>query len=387
MTTLFAMGFRPFFLGATVLAIAVILLWGLILQGVIPPPSTLATPILWHAHEMVFGFALAVIAGFLLTAVRNWTGQETPTGKPLAALFLSWLLARVAVMASFWEPAWQWLGAAFDLAFVVALTVVITRPILAVKQWRQLPILAKLTLIGISSATAWSGALLGSVGITETAILSGFYLVLALVLTIARRVFPFFSRGAAGGELPNHNWADQLSLFGLLVFWIAELFSEGHAIGNLAALAVFIGNACRLIGWHYKAVWSSPLLWGLYGAMLLICGGFLMMALRGQLGVTHSLALHLLAVGGLGFITLSMMGRVSIGHTGRSISHPPRRLSFALILILLGALTRVLIPWWLPAETLWAISLSAFFWIFAFSLFLSAYSAMLINPRADGKPG
>ncbi len=387
MIALFAMGFRPFFLGAVLWGLACMAVWSLAYAGLAPYPGSLNSPFLWHGHAMILGFSMAVIAGFLLTAVRNWTGQPLPTGPALAGLFCLWLLARTCLFISIWLSHWQWAGLVLDAVFILILLLVLSRPVIHIRQWRQIPILSKLALIGISHIAFSLAVLSQDYMLAETALLSAFYLILALILTIARRIFPFFSKGAAGRELPNQLWADRLSLFGLLIFWLAECLQPAHPLGNLAALAVCVANGARLIYWYYPALWSSPLLWGLYLSLAGITAGFFLMALRQFADGVSILALHTLAITGIGMITFSMMGRVSIGHTGRMISHPPALLTASLIVMLAAALLRVLPQLLAPSLVHTGVIISGLLWVLASLLFLSAYLPMLIFPRVDGKPG
>ncbi|OZG72323.1 hypothetical protein BTA51_16445 [Hahella sp. CCB-MM4] len=382
--TVLNLGFRPFFLGAAIVATVSMSLWILVFTGYLTLEfDRLAGP-QWHAHEMLYGYAMAVIAGFLLTAVRNWTGKETLRGWPLGMLVGLWLLARVSL----------WLGdslvefsAVMDLLFNLALVAAVCRPIIQVKQWRQLGIMIKLGLLFAGNLLFYLGVLLKHPDWIPISLYGALYLVVALILTIGRRVIPFFVRSALGVELANSRWLDAASLAGLLVFFISELVSPANVIGQVAALIVFLANASRLILWHKAPVWGRPMLWSLYIAFWCIALGFLMFALADILAFSRLLAVHALALGGIGLITVSMMGRVSIGHTGRDLSQPPPQYVLSLMFLLAGVVCRVLLPLMFPDWYLVWLKLSAALWIAGFTIFLTGYAGILTSPRVDGRHG
>lgn len=384
---LFALGFRVFFSAAALHAVLSIGLWmALFLFG-----STALRPspggVLWHAHEMVFGYALAVIAGFLLTAVGNWTGVPGLRGAPLMALLAAWSCARVSAFIP-WEHA-PLLAAVADTLFILGLIVAVLRPVLQVRQWAQMGIIAKLILMGAANLAFHAGAAgyLDDGG--RGGVFAGLYLVLALVLTMARRVLPPFTRNSVDApyEIHNRRWVDVSSLVLFLAWALLDLFSPWtRVVGLLSALLAML-HALRLHDWYSPAIWRKPLLWVLhlgYGFLVL---GFALKALSGIGLVAPSLALHAFTYGGLGVISLGMMARVSLGHTGRNVFAPPPVLHLVFATLALGAMVRVIGPWLLPAHyPLW-IGLSQLAWIVAFAWFLVIYLPMLAGPRVDGKPG
>ena len=380
-------GFRPFFLLAMLYAAVTIVLWGYTWgHGQILGAERII-PTYWHAHEMVFGFAGAVIAGFLLTAVTNWTGRTTATGPALAALAFLWLSGRVMPYTG--SSTALVVGAVCDVLFFLGLFVACVRPVVLEKQWIQAGITTKLLLLAFSDSAFYLGAfgLLDDGG--RVGLYAGFYLVLAMVFTLARRVIPFFIKGAVspGFEPRNPAWVDKASLFLFVLFAVAELISPLSATGGVLALALFLIHAYRLTGWHHPEVWKAPLLWILVVAYGWLGLGFALHALAVFGAPNPYLALHAFAFGGVGMVTIGMMTRVALGHTGRNVFAPPRSLMWIFMLMAAGALLRVVFPILAPALYIWWVSLSMLLWVVAFSWAFVLYLPMLLQARVDGAPG
>ncbi len=384
---LFQLGFRPFFAGAALFGIIAVGLWmASFVFGRDATPSTLP-PVVWHGHEMVFGYAMAVVAGFLLTAVSNWTGQPSLKGPSLALTFTFWLLARLA----FYVPGdGLWLAALADLTFLAALLYGVARPVLRVRQWKQIGILAKLLLMFAASASFYAGALGHLPDGMQWGLYGGLYLIIALVFMMARRVVPFFiERGVDEDFVPrNRRWLDIASLFGVLAWAVFEVFlpTQTTAIGVLA-LGLFAMHALRLFDWHTPGIWRKPLLWSLFLAYSALVAGFALRVFSVWGSISPFLALHAFAYGGIGMMTLGMMSRVILGHTGRNVFAPPPAIRWFLGLLAAGALSRVLLPLLDGAHyTLW-VGVSQVLWMLAFAHFAVIYLPMLIRPRIDGRPG
>jgi uncharacterized protein involved in response to NO len=384
MTPLFRLGFRPFFLGAGVFAALTMLLWSGIWFGGWTP--TAVPVIAWHAHEMIYGYALAVVAGFLLTAARNWTGRTTATGPALAALVGAWALARLLLLAG---PDALIAAAALDCTFNLALLVAVARPIVAVRQWRQVGVLAKLLLLGLGNAVFYLDAL----GIAHVdprlPLHGGIFLLVALILTIAGRVLPgFIERGVrVSVQVRDPSWASRATLGLFLLFFIAELFVGNPQLVALCAAALALVTARRLVAWHTPALWREPLLWGLYVALLAIEAGFVLYAVAGVVPLPRSLPLHAFAAGGIGLATLAMMARVTLGHTGRNIRRPPPVVAIALALLGAAVVARIGVPLVAPAHYDLGIALAQGLWSAAFGCFVVVYAPMLLAPRPDGADG
>jgi len=383
---LFNLGFRVFFLGAAAYSIVTILFWmGILAFNMSLPISGLST-YQWHAHEMVFGYAMAVIAGFLLTAVKNWTGIQTVYGLPLAFIFCLWLIARgLFLFGSKFIP----IAAVFDLIFILSVIIAAAYPIIKSKNWKQLGILSKLVLLGVANLCFY----LGFMGWLEQGlnwgVYGGLYLVIGLILTLGSRVIPFFiERGIAGSvQLYNPKWITLVGLLIFLIFFISELFLHDENITGISSAALFILYSVRLVGWYATGIWKKPLLWSLYLAMLFIVFGFLLFSLSVYTSIPKFIAIHALAYGGIGLVTMSMMARVSLGHTGRNINEPPVMVTYMLALLLLGGVFRVFFPLFLPDNYLiWIIS-SQLLWLIAFVMFVRVYTPILTKPRLDGQFG
>jgi uncharacterized protein involved in response to NO len=383
---LFNLGFRPFFLMACVYALISILVWGgIYVYGWHVPPLPFS-PAYWHAHEMIFGYGIAVAAGFLLTSVRNWTRIPTLSGYPLAGLAALWLAARAVEWIA---PGTIWPMMVLDLLFDAWLIVAVFTPILRAKQHGQIGIASKLVLLMLANLVFY----LGVSGVLEQGIAwglySGLYFLLALMFSMARRVMPFFIERGAGYpvQLKNRLWLDRAIIFLFLLFWLADVFwRHADATAVLAAL-LFAAHALRLAGWHTRGIWKKPLLWVLYIGYGCAASGFLIKALSPFVFLLPFLDLHAFAVGGIALMTAGMMARISLGHAGRNIQQHSRLLAPAFASLVAAFVARVLLPMIAPLQyTLW-IAIAQPAWLFAFALLVWVYAPILVKPRADGMPG
>ncbi len=380
--TPFALGFRPFFLLAGIGAVGLITLWLPMWVGY-PGPRNYYGMIGWHSHEMLFGYAQAVIAGFLLTAVRNWTGIDTPTGAPLAGLALLWLAGRLTPFIHPLLPAP--LPALIDWLFIPTLMLALARPLwLGANKVNRvfLPILALAALAnGMIHAQALGYATVADVG--TDLMLNTVFLLIALV---AGRVLPFFTEKAVQDSRPRRSpLLERWSYAALLALLTLELlYPAPAAVGVLAAL-VAVTQAMRLVGWHHPGAWRIPILWVLFTGFGWLVLGFALKAL-GAFGLFPSnLAVHALTLGGFGVLTLGMMARVALGHTGRDL-RSARVIDLAFVLLNLGAIVRVFGPLIIPNYTS-SVHLSGGLWLLSFILFLIVYTPILLMPRVDGRPG
>lgn len=383
---LFNLGFRPFFLGACVFAIISIFWWMLIYSSHIAVQISSISSSQWHAHEMLYGYGLAVVAGFLLTAVKNWTGVQTIHGKPLVALFMLWCIARILFL--FGTSLLLWAAIA-DLLFGLILMWAITSPIVKAKQWMQLGVLVKVILLWVGNLVFY----LGSYGLLEHgmpyAINGAVLLFVGLILMIGRRVMPFFiERGVTEKvQLKQYKWLDISIMLLFIALFMSEVFIRLDAASVYLALALFMGNGFRLLNWHTKGIWQVPLLWSLYVSAWIINLAFLAYGLQYWLAIPTILTMHLFTIGGIGLMTIGMMARVALGHTGRDIRQPSRLLGLIFLAICLCMVFRALLPMFaMQYYSVWVV-ISGLFWIVGFTAFVTVYTPILVRPRADGMFG
>jgi uncharacterized protein involved in response to NO len=323
----------------------------------------------------------------------NWTGVQTLRNTPLALLFGCWLLARLLA----WVPGIPLqLVALSDLLFLLGTTIAVSYPLVKARQWDQVRIFtSKLGLLFACNLTFY----LGMFGLLEEGERIGLYgatyLILALILTLGRRVFPFFIQNGVNADgrseklaLKNSKLLDLSSLSLFLLFALADLFlPQQQLLVGLLSAALLVIHAIRFRNWYTPEVWQRPLLWVLtvgYGWMVL---GFLLKALASGGLLSPYIALHAFTYGAVGSVTIGMMARVILGHTGRNVFNPPEGLNRVFVLITAGAVVRVLFPLLLPAELLHWMLLSQLLWAAAFGLFAQHYLMMLLRPRIDGRPG
>ncbi|MCU1734508.1 MULTISPECIES: NnrS family protein [unclassified Pseudomonas] len=383
-TPLLRLAFRPFFLGGSLLALIAVPLWLIALGGSLdwqPAGGWLA----WHRHELLFGFGLAIVAGFLLTAVQTWTGQPGVSGQPLAVLALLWLAGRVAWLANLPLP----LLALLELGFPLLLALLMGRSLWRVKQQRNYPLVALLLVLTLVDAIAMAGLLNGDDGLQRQGVLGGLWLVAAMMGLIGGRVIPFFTQRGLGrtAAVAPWPWLDWL-LLGVSAL-VALLYAAGPALTpslwlGLLFAGLTLGHGIRLLRWHDRGLWQVPLLWSLhlaYAWLVLACLGMTLW----HLGVTlnPSLAVHCLTVGAMAGLILAMIARVSLGHTGRPLQ-PPVGMSVAFVLLNVAGVSRVFL---VPLNTPAGLGLAALCWALAFGLFVRGYGPMLMRARVDGHPG
>lgn len=385
----FRLGFRPFFIMGALFSTISILLWLLMLQGKISFVP-MGGGYWWHIHEMIFGFGSAIIAGFLLTAIQNWTGIPGIRGKILIYLVSLWLIGRFAI--AFPNILGSALSTVIDLMFLPCVAWVLAKPILAIKQYRNLffvPLLLFFTLANIEMHLAIT--LPETFNFKYTGY-TGVLLTCFLISVMAGRVVPMFTANGTGTtkvlplaaleKLTNGS----LLLSTLLLLLEPLIGFEPTIFGGILMLSgVF--QMMRWLRWKPWITLSVPLLWSLHGSIKYLSAGLILVGISYIIPELPSNHLwHLLTIGGMGGIILAMISRVSLGHTGRILT-PPKTMNIAFILILLSALIRSIAPIISPAETLWWIELSGWGWIIAFSIFVINYAPMLATPRIDGRPG
>lgn len=381
-----AKGFRPFFLLAALWAMLSVPLWLLALAGLIEPGRYFGATY-WHAHEMVFGFATAVVAGFLLTAVGNWTGRETVIGVPLLTVCGLWGLGRIAVTSGLGLAPWA--IAVADLAFLPVLVVALARPLIAARNWRNFVMLAALLALFGANLTTHLDVLGVLPGWRRQGCLLGVDVVIFLIVVIAGRVMPMFTRNATGvATIHSNSTLDVLASVSTGMLLVASVVLPGGALlGGLALLASLL-TAARAWSWGTRHTLKTPLLWVLHVGYAWVPLGFLLRAIAVVWPglVNPSLATHALTAGAIGTLTLGMMARVALGHTGRPLV-APRALSVAFVLVTVAALLRVAGPFTVPAAYQAVVHAAGTLWSVGFVLYVVGYARILTMPRIDGKPG
>ena len=380
---LLRLGFRPFYLGAAVFAALAVPVWVAATLGLIQLPGALP-PLLWHAHEMLFGFAAAVVVGFLLTAGKAWTGLATPRGASLGALALLWLAARVAALAAPY-PVY----AVLDGLLLPLVAGLLAAVLLRAGNRRNLPL--PMILLGLAAANSmFHAAVLGWLDVAPLmALHAGLALIVMIECVMAGRVVPAFTMSATPGlRLAPRPRLEPITL-GLtaaaLAAWV--LAPPGWLPAALLGGAAVL-QALRLWHWQPLVTRSRPILWILHAAYAWIPAGLLLLALA-QLGlVAVSAGVHALAVGATGGLVIGMVTRTARGHTGRPLKVSPAEVA-AYALVMAAALLRTLVPLLLPAPVASTVPLiaAAVAWSSAFGLYLWVFTPWLTRTRLDGKDG
>ncbi len=374
-----AKGFRPFFLLAGIFAVGVVPLWVWSLTGG-PPPRGLLRGITWHAHEMIFGFTVAVISGFLLTAVENWTKRPTLRGPYLLAVAGTWLAARVAL----WWPGW--LGPGLDLLVLPMVAFGIGRPLWATQNKRNLPFIALLSGLWLADVAVFLDAAGVLPGMALVAHRVAVHVIAVIILVVAGRVVPMFTRNTTGDDRVHRlESVDRLAIGSTVALAVLQ-FWPGAALTGAVAVVAGAATLARMWSWWSPGVITRPLLWVLHLGHAAVGLGLGLSALPAMGVAVGSSALHLVTVGGIGLLTLGMMTRVSLGHTGRAVQvgHMGGA-AFAAVGLAMWA--RALGPWLDPTRTTAWLWTAAALWSVGFTLFLVLCARILISPRADGRPG
>jgi len=380
-------GFRPFFLGSALWSALAIPIWLVSFGGKSTLPTSLS-PVVWHVHEMVFGFGAATVAGFLLTAIPNWTGRMPLQGGPLACLVLLWLVGRAGVLIS--ARIGPEVAAFLDLAFPLVFLSVVGREIAAGRNWRNLPMVAALTSLLLANLLVHFEPL----GIAATAELGsrlGVATLLMLISVVGGRIIPSFTRNwltKQRPEIPSPAVFDGFDRTVLattalaLVLWV--LAPHGF-LTPWAALASGVAQAVRLTRWRGSATLREPLVWILHLGYAWLALGFLLLALNGFASLLpQTAALHALTAGAIGTMTLAVMTRASLGHTGRTLAAGPGTTTIY-VLVTSAAALRVAAP--LAEEHYLAVLwLAGAVWSGAFGLFVLLYARPLMLPRETAGP-
>jgi uncharacterized protein involved in response to NO len=379
------LGFRPFYLAAASFALLAIPLWVALFLGQWNLTMALP-PLLWHAHEMLFGFAIAVILGFLLTAVKAWTGLATPRGASLGALALLWLAARVAAVTGPYAPY-----AVLDLLLLPLVAAVLTTLLLRTSNRRNLPLAAMLMLLALANGFFH----LAAIGTLDISPLTPLYAALSLIVmiesVIAGRVIPAFTMSATPGlklkvRAPVEQAALALTALALLLWVFAPATAARNMAGGLTFSLAAVAHVLRLLQWRPAMTRHRPILWILHLAYAWIPLGLALLA-AAQFGwIAMSAGVHALAIGATAGLIIGMITRTARGHTGRTlqVSRPE---IVAYVLVMIAAAVRVLLPLAVPQWLPLALVIAAAAWSAAFAIYLFIYTPWLLKTRFDGKDG
>jgi len=376
---LWALGFRPLYLVAGIYAAVSICAW--VAQFAGWHDGGWPRDPLWHAHEMIFGFAFAVIVGFLFTAVQNWTARPTPTGARLAAIVALWVAARVLLLGP-----WPLASAAADVAFAIAAAWGIGLPITQAGNRRNAFFIPLLLAFGAANL-AFHLAMSGTLAIVPTRMVQlGLDLILFLIAVMGGRVIPMFTANARQVRVRRLPWLEATALGSILALLVAGLAGLPPAlIAGLAALAT-LAHAARVALWRPWATLGQPMLWILHASYIWIVVHLGLRALAAADLVNPGVETHALTVGAIGGLILGMMVRTARGHTGRPLVAGAMEIG-AFALVQIAALVRVFLPFSAPSLALESIVASGLLWTLAFGLFAVRYWPILTRARADGRPG
>jgi uncharacterized protein involved in response to NO len=382
----FSAGFRPFFLLGALWSSLAIPIWLAFFAGHGQVPTALA-PVIWHVHEMIFGFGAAIVAGFLLTAIPNWTGRMPLQGGPLASLVALWAIGRAAVLLS--AKIGVDGAAVLDLAFPIVFLGVVAREITVGRNWRNLPMLAALTLLLLSNVFVH----LEAVGIASTAELGnrlGVATLLMLISFVGGRIIPSFTRNWLVKQRPeistpaSFDFIDRVVLAVVALALVVWVIAPDSAIAPWTELVAGLAVGVRLARWRGYATLHEPLLWILHLGYGWLALGFLLLAFDRLTPVLpQTTALHALTTGAIGTMTLAVMTRASLGHTGRPLAAGLGTTTIYL-LVTLAAFLRLIAPLG-GAQYLLILSLAGAAWSGAFGLFVLLYARLLALPHVKGE--
>ena len=377
---LWNLGFRPFYLLASLFASISILLWIADYAGVLPGGYR-RDPV-WHAHEMLFGYTIAVITGFLFTAGRNWTGQPTPTGVLLAGYAALWIVGRILVLTPYPLAAGV-VNAAFPIAVAAGLAV----PLVRSRNRRNYFFVGLFVMLGLVTLAIHLAQAGYFTWPARAGLQIGLDVVLFIIAVMAGRVVPMFTNNAVRGAAATRNAiVEKASLGGVLLLIVADVLQIDAAWIGMLALAVAIAHAVRLWLWHPWRTLSTPLVWVLHAAYAWVVVYLVLRALAAWGVIAPPLAVHALTIGVIGGMTIGMMTRTARGHSGRPLVADRFEVT-AYALVQAAAFIRVFGGIALPSLYLDTVVASGLCWSAAFALYAFRYWPILTRPRLDGKPG
>ncbi len=377
--------YRPFFILATVSSLFNMTLWTAFYTFKLGLNFEKISPTIWHAHEMLFGYTIAVITGFLLTIEKYRFGAFISKKSALIMLLILWILARVSIALSLITNIFWKTGAVFDCLFVLILTIRISYPVIKGMDREKTGIAAHLGLIAVSNVVFYLGVFGVLPDGQRLGVYSALFLVISIILLMGRMMIPLFIRNGLNFEFEPRNWrvVDRLSLVLFVLFFILELFSTGGKLVSIISGILALIYSVRLYGWYSDRIWSKPMLWVLFVAYAWIAAGFGLKFLSMYFEIPEMPTLHSFTYGGIGMMTVGFMSRVILGHTGRNVFAPPGIVFWIFVVLLTGAVVRVFFPiidgshYWL-----W-IAVSQILWILSFLIFAIVFLPMLWKPPVE----
>ncbi|MFY8273856.1 NnrS family protein [Pseudoalteromonas sp. SSDWG2] len=380
------MAFRPlFWLGALFSALSVPI-WALSFTGNLPF-NPLGGSYFWHVHEMLFGFAVAIITGFLLTAVQTWSGVPSVKGKPLALLVALWLSARLLLALPSTIP--NAIIVTLDLAYLPLAALCLSLPIIKARLWRNLffvPILlAMACLNALMYAARFNHLDMNFISISHIMVM----MITLVMVIMGGRVFPMFTaNGTQTPRVTNISWLDRTAIISVLACILLTISPQSLNDNVTGCVFIFAGviNFIRAVRWRIWVTFGCALVWPLHVSYWAICIGLVLLGLYYlALLSSVSMAYHAITVGGIGMMVLAMISRVSLGHTGRMIKvGPMMTVAFAIMLVTL--VIRLLAPA-LSAYYQTFIMASALLWSIAYGCYVVRYAGIVFRPRIDGRDG
>jgi uncharacterized protein involved in response to NO len=382
----FAYGFRPFFTAALAYAMIALIGW-LAIRALHGMPISSLAPQLWHAHEMLFGFIIAAIAGFLLTAVPSWTGTRGFGGWPLMTLTMLWLAGRVAFAISAYVPAE--VLATVELLFLPALAALIAPPLVRARN-RNTVLLVVLTLLWLADAVFLCAMSLGDMALASQTIRVGIDVVLLLITVVGGRIVPAFTGNAlrssgVAAQIRTSVWLEALVIGAMVAFVIADATIPAERSTAIIVGVAAIAHALRMSGWQGQRTARQPIVWVLHVAYAWLPVGLALKAIYMLFSPAWAAQwLHVLTMGAAGTMVVAVISRAALGHTGRPLQ-VDRRTAIAYGLLTAATIARAFGDTGLPYEA--SVWIAGSLWVSAFALLLATYVPVLLQPRVDGRPG
>lgn len=385
--SIFESAYRPFFILAAMASLFYMSLWTAFYTFRLDLNFENISPSMWHGHEMLYGYTIAVIAGFLLTVEKYWLGKTTNNRYTLISLLIIWFIARVLIALPLFTDLSFIFGAIVDCLFLTLLIIRVSYPIMSGRAWGKSGLIAHLAIIMANNIIFYLG-LFGIIANGERlGIYSAIFMVISIILLMGRRMIPIFIRNGLEFKFEPKNWklVDVLSIFFFVLFFIAALFFTSSKIASIISGILVLIYSVRLYSWYSGRIWSKPMLWVLFVAYSWIVIGFGLKFLSLFFVISDLLFIHSLTYGGIGIMTIGFMVRVTLGHTGRNVFTPPKSVFWIFTTLLAGTIVRVFFPLAdVSNYQLW-IGVSQALWIVSFLIFAVFFLPMLFKPAIKGE--